>query len=57
LQNYAYADVDIWSGDEKRRFSWRNRRGIGERRERGGNMGEEMCENVYEKINERYMRR
>jgi hypothetical protein len=45
--------VDIWSEDEKRRSSWRNGRGIGERREGGGNMGEEMCEKVCEKVCEK----
>ena len=45
-------DVDIWSRDEKR-FSWRNGRGIGERREEGGNISEEMCEEMGEKICEK----
>jgi hypothetical protein len=56
LQNCACADVDIWSGDEKRRSSWRNGRGIGERREGGGDMGEEweeMCEEMCEKVCEK----
>jgi hypothetical protein len=45
--------VDIWSGDEKRRSSWRNGRGIGERREGGGNMSEEMCEEMCQKVCEK----
>lgn len=65
LQNCACGDVDIWSGDEERRFPWRNGRGIRERREGGGNMGKEMCEKVCEKVcekmcekmGERYVRR
>jgi hypothetical protein len=40
-------------GDEKRRPSWRNGRGIGERREEGGNMSEEMCEEMCEKVCEK----
>jgi len=44
--NCACGDVDIWSRDGKRRPSRRNGRVIGERREVGGNMSEEMCEKV-----------
>jgi hypothetical protein len=50
LQNCIYTDIDIWNRNEKRRSSWRNGRGIGERREGRGNMSEEICEEICEEI-------
>jgi hypothetical protein len=39
VQSSACADVNIWSGNEKERSCWRDRRGI---REIGEKMGEKM---------------